>query len=409
MYKKYNGFQKEDFITYSSIQMKKLSVQQIFINFKSIPLRMMPVRTSAIITHIAAWILFLSLPVLFVSSQARSGDFLSILISSYTWLFFATYIFIFYLNSRYLLPQLYFKKRFLLYAIAILVLLIGVWFLKPFDRLVSSRNHNNTEFRPEPRGNLKEPPPFKPFGRLPDRDDQPGRRSPKVDVISIFLFFMILAMSLAIEIRHRLRYAEQRALQAEADKANAELSFLKAQINPHFLFNTLNNIYSLSTTKNENTAKSIMKLSNIMRYVTDDVREEYVPLENEIAFICDYIDLQRLRLGDKMNVNFLVSGKIEDKKIAPLILMTFIENVFKYGISNREHSVIDIQLMGGDNVIRFFCQNKLYETRRQTESKGTGIGIANTKQRLEHLYSGKYELSINEENNKYAVQLVLHI
>lgn len=368
---------------------------------------MIPVRTSAIITHMAAWILFLSLPVLFVSSQSRSGDFLSILASPYTWLFFATYIFIFYLNSWYLLPELYFKKRFVLFAIAILVLLIAVWLLKPFDRLVSNRDHNNTEFRPEPR-NFKEPPP-KPFGPPPDHNDQPGRRSPKVDVISIFLFFMILAMSLAIEIRYRLRSAEQRALQAEADKANAELSFLKAQINPHFLFNTLNNIYSLAATKSDHAAESIMKLSNIMRYVTDDVREEYVPLENEVAFISDYIDLQRLRLGDKMNVNFLVSGKIEDKKIAPLILMTFIENVFKYGISNREPSVIDIQLTGGDNAIRFFCQNKLYETRRQTESQGTGIGIANTKQRLEHLYSGKYELSINEENNKYTVQLVLHI
>lgn len=370
---------------------------------------MIPVRTSAIITHMAAWILFLSLPVLFVSSQSRSGDFLSILASPYTWLFFATYIFIFYLNSWYLLPELYFKKRFVLFAIAILVLLIAVWLLKPFDRLVSNRDHNNTEFRSEPPERLKEPPPFRPFEKPPDQGDQPGRRSPKVDVISIFLFFMILAMSLAIEIRHRLRYAEQRALQAEADKANAELSFLKAQINPHFLFNTLNNIYSLAASKSDHAAESIMKLSNIMRYVTDDVREEYVPLENEVAFISDYIDLQRLRLGDKMNVNFLVSGKIEDKKIAPLILMTFIENVFKYGISNREPSVIDIQLTGGDNAIRFFCQNKLYETRRQTESQGTGIGIANTKQRLEHLYSGKYELSINEENNKYTVQLVLHI
>ncbi len=369
---------------------------------------MMPVKTSAIITHIAAWILFLSLPVLFVSSQSRNSDFLSILTSPYTLLFFATYIFIFYLNSWYLLPQLYFKKQFAGYIIAVLVLLTAVWVLKPFDRLVSSRAHNNTEFRPEPR-NFKEPPPFKPFEKPPDRDDHPARRSPKVDVVSIFLFLLILAMSLAIEIRYRLRNAEQRALQAEADKANAELSFLKAQINPHFLFNTLNNIYSLASTKSESTAESILKLSNIMRYVTDDVREEYVPLENEIAFISDYIDLQRLRLGDKMNVNFLVSGKIDGKKIAPLILMTFIENVFKYGISNREPSVIDIQLSSTDNAIRLFCQNKVYETRRQTESKGTGIGIANTKQRLEHLYAGRYKLSIDEGNDKYTVNLILHI
>ncbi|MGZ8556785.1 MAG: sensor histidine kinase [Chitinophagaceae bacterium] len=368
---------------------------------------MIPVRTSVIITHIAAWILFLSLPVLFVTSQGGGSDFFSTLASPYTWLFFATYIFIFYLNSWFLLPELYFKKRFILYASAIIALLVAVWVLKPFDRLVSSRDPDKLGVglrQSPPPENFRKPPPFKPPAPL---NGMPGRRLLKVDLVSIFLFIMILAMSLAIEIRQRLRYAEQRAIQAEADKANAELSFLKAQINPHFLFNTLNNIYSLAAVKSDHTAESIMKLSNIMRYVTDDVREEYVMLENEVAFISDYIDLQRLRLGDKMNVGFLVSGKIAGKKIAPLILMTFIENVFKYGISNHEPSAIDIQLSTSDNRIRFFCQNKLYEAQRQAES--TGIGIDNTKQRLEHLYAGKYELSINKGNGTYTVQLILHV
>ncbi len=372
---------------------------------------MVPVRTSVAITHIAAWILFLSLPVLFVTSQGGRSDFFSTLASPYTWLFFATYVFIFYLNSWFLLPQLYLKKRLFLYAAAILVLLVAVWILKPFDRLVNSRHPDKSDvgFRQSPPPeNFRNPPLFKPPLNLPvPRNDMPGRELLKVDVVSIFLFIMILAMSLAIEIRQRLRYAEQRAIQAEADKANAELSFLKAQINPHFLFNTLNNIYSLAAVKSDHTVESIMKLSNIMRYVTDEVKEQYVPLENEVAFISDYIDLQRLRLGDNMNVGFQVSGKIEGKKIAPLMLMTFIENVFKYGISNHEPSAIDIQLSATENSIRFFCSNKLYETQRQAES--TGIGIDNTRQRLEHLYVGKYELSINKGNGTYTVQLVLHI
>jgi len=369
---------------------------------------MIPVRTSIVITHIAAWILFLSLPVLFVSSQSDNMDVLATLASSYTWLFFATYIFIFYINTWFLLPQLYLKKRFLLYVTAILVLLIAVWILQPFDRLVNSNPFNiaNSRYGPPPE-NFRKPPPFRPPGEPPPSDNFVGRRSPTVDVVSIFLFIMVLAMSIAMHIRQRLRTTEKRVLQAETDKAHAELSFLKAQINPHFLFNTLNNIYSLAAVKSDHTAESIMKLSNIMRYVTDDVREEYVPLENEVAFISDYIDLQRLRLGDKMNVGFLVSGKIAGKKIAPLILMTFIENVFKYGISKHEPSDIDIQLSVTDDMIRFFCQNKLYETQRQTES--TGIGIDNTKQRLEHLYSGKYELSIKAENGKYTVLLILQV
>lgn len=373
---------------------------------------MIPVRTSTIITHIAAWILFLSLPVLFVSGRADASDFFLILTSSYSWLFFITYIFIFYLNTWLLLPQLYLKKRFFLYFASLLILLAAVWIVKPFDHLVSSQYPDTAvgerwrESQPPPE-NFRRPPPLRPPGEPPPSDNFVGRRSPTVDVVSIFLFIMVLAMSIAMHIRQRLRFTEKRALQAETDKAHAELSFLKAQINPHFLFNTLNNIYSLAATKSDHTAESIMKLSNIMRYVTDDVREEYVPLENEVAFISDYIDLQRLRLGDKMNVSFLVSGKIAGKKIAPLILMTFIENVFKYGISKHEPSDIDIQLSVTDDMIRFFCQNKLYEIQRHAES--TGIGIDNTKQRLEHLYSGKYELSIKAENGKYTVLLILQV
>ncbi len=125
-----------------------------------------------------------------------------------------------------------------------------------------------------------------------------------------------------------------------------------------------------------------------------------------MAFISDYIDLQRLRLGDKMEVGFLVSGKIMGKKIAPLLLMTFIENVFKYGISKHEPSAIDIQLTGTSDMIRFFCQNKLYTSPRQADS--TGIGIDNTKQRLQHLYPGKHELLIKAENETYTVLLILY-
>jgi two-component system LytT family sensor kinase len=372
---------------------------------------MIPGKTSAVITHIAAWLLFISLPVLFVSSQSGNNDFWAILSSPYAWLFFATYLFIFYLNTWFLLPLLYVKKKYVLYGVTVLALLAGVWILQPFDRLVSNRHPNAVDRRPGPPPEMfREPPPFKPPPKRPgEMDDRGDRRTPKVDIISIFLFFTILAMSLAIHIRQQLRLAQQRALQAEADKAKAELSFLKAQINPHFLFNTLNNIYALAATKSEHTAESIMKLSNIMRYVTDDVREEYVPLEDEIAFIGDYIDLQRLRLGDKMNVNFVVSGQPEGKKIAPLILMTFIENVFKYGVSSHDPSGIDIRLAVTNAAIGFFCQNKLYETKRQAESTGMGIGIANTTQRLDHLYAGKYELKIDTENGKYTVQLVLTV
>lgn len=144
-----------------------------------------------------------------------------------------------------------------------------------------------------------------------------------------------------------------------------------------------------------------------MRYVTDEVKEEFVPLEDEVAFISDYLDLQRLRLGNKMNIGFLVSGKIAEKKIAPLILMTFIENVFKYGISSHSPSAIDIQLSATEDSINFLCSNKLYENHRPAES--TGIGISNTRKRLEHLYPGRFELNIDKKNGMFSVQLTLKV
>ncbi|PIQ21896.1 MAG: histidine kinase, partial [Cytophagales bacterium CG18_big_fil_WC_8_21_14_2_50_42_9] len=191
----------------------------------------------------------------------------------------------------------------------------------------------------------------------------------------------------------------------EADKATAELSFLKAQINPHFLFNTLNNIYSLAVMQSPNTATSIMKLSNIMRHVTDDVSEDFVSLSSEVTCIRDYIDLQKLRLSKNTQIDFSVSGNLEQKSIAPLILMTFIENVFKYGISNRHPAQINIKLKAEENLIQFSCQNQIFETSRNTER--TGIGLANTRQRLAHLYPDKHTLNISSENNLFTVTLTL--
>jgi LytS/YehU family sensor histidine kinase len=194
-------------------------------------------------------------------------------------------------------------------------------------------------------------------------------------------------------------------LLAEAERANAELSFLKAQVNPHFLFNTLNNIYSLAVTGNENTGPSIMRLSNIMRYVTDEAGQDFVLMDSEVECMKDYIDLQKMRLGEKMNVEVSITGNTIDKKIAPLILMTFVENVFKYGISSHEASVIIIKLSANGDHISFFCQNKLFEIKRNTER--TGIGINNARQRLQHLYPNRHFLDINTDNGLFTVQLTL--
>jgi LytS/YehU family sensor histidine kinase len=217
---------------------------------------------------------------------------------------------------------------------------------------------------------------------------------------------MVLALSLAVQNTLRWRTTVQRAAKAETDKAQAELSFLKAQINPHFLFNTLNNIYSLAVTKSDHTAESIMKLSNIMRYVSDDVTEDFVPLQSETDCIINYVDLQRLRLGKKTGVELSISDNL-DKKIAPLILMTFVENAFKYGVSNHAPSDIVITLASGEHGIQFTCRNKITTTSGLPER--TGIGIANTRQRLEHLYPRQHTLTITNTNGFFNVALTLTV
>ncbi|WP_198170286.1 sensor histidine kinase [Mucilaginibacter arboris] len=305
--------------------------------------------------------------------------------------------------------------------------------LQPFDRLLSNMpfpsERNTGDMRPGENGSYGNdrrmegpppgkgfdhpiPPPDKQFGERPEHHGPPGGQKPGrehfryVDTTSLFIFVMIIALSTAVEITQQWGLTEQRATIAEAGRANAELSFLKAQINPHFLFNTLNNIYTLAVTGNEHTAESIMKLSNIMRYVTDEVSEDFVPLQNELECIEDYIGLQQLRIGSKTQVDFTITGNPVNKIIPPLIFMTFIENIFKYGISKQENSILKIRIAIEEKTIALFCQNPVFNTKLDAGRKG--IGITNTRQRLEHLYPGKYSLNISHENGLYTVNLALH-
>ncbi|RYE17217.1 MAG: hypothetical protein EOP42_32650 [Sphingobacteriaceae bacterium] len=149
-----------------------------------------------------------------------------------------------------------------------------------------------------------------------------------------------------------------------------------------------------------------MMLSNIMRYVTDDVMEDFVLLQHEISCIQDYISLQKLRLGHKTKLNFEVEGVIENQKIAPLIIMTFVENVFKYGISKHHSSVINLKITVAGDCISFFCQNTLLD--HQPNLSRTGIGIANTRQRLQLLYPKKHMLEIDNSNQLFTVKLRLN-
>jgi LytS/YehU family sensor histidine kinase len=278
------------------------------------------------------------------------------------------------------MPGFFIPGRYGSYAAMALLLCAGIFFLQPFDRLLRQKWAN--------------PPAGAEWVYVP----------PVIDITSLFIFFMIMALGAAITTTQRWQLTEQRALRAERGKIRAELSFLKAQVHPHFLYNTLNNIYTLALTKNNYTADSILRLSNIMRYITDDVSADYVPLRQEEACIRDYIALQQLRLRPG-TVDYQVSGDMRHKLISPLILMTFVENVFKYGISKHQPEPVTIRLEVKDHQIGFYCCNRI--CHRPGPGDSCGVGIENTRQRLALLYPEKHVLDISTYNNLYIVRLTL--
>jgi hypothetical protein len=367
-------------------------------------------RLPVIVTHLIGWILFQSLPLVFLLSMPNGGAE-KVFASPAYWLFCLYYPAVFYLHQYFLLPRLYRQGKKWLYVLSLAGILASAIAIRPFDRMTFRQREMRMEgFREMRIRRMPEPEGFR--EGLPPRQGQRFeggiiQRRMRIDIIGIFLLMLVVIFGIAIDTSRRSRLAEQRAAQAEADKANAELSFLKAQINPHFLFNTLNNIYSMAVTRNEHTADMLMKLSNIMRYVTDDVNLDFVPLQNEVDCISDYIDLQQLRLGKRTTLQYTVNGDTGNRAIAPLLLMTFVENVFKYGVSKQEESELVIRLDIEDDRICFYTQNRIYPVQQQRDDR-TGIGLSNTRKRLQHLYPGKHSLQISAEDALFTVTLCLH-
>jgi Histidine kinase len=362
-----------------------------------------------VIIQIIAAIFLLNLPLLIIADQNIEYIFTGSGFVQYI-LFCLIFISIYFIHTLYLFPELYGKSRYVLYLSGLLVMLAGIFWLRPFDKFI----FQNQDFIEHSAGFDRPPLPpdhnqvpqlrGKRFSPGPERGVNAG---PTVDIASVFLFFLTIIISFTKETNKQLSLTTQRALIAEAEKAQAELSFLKAQVNPHFLFNTLNNIYTLATIKDENTAASIMKLSNIMRYITDETGNDFVSLQKELDCITDFIDLQKLRLTQKTTLIFEQDGDFEHKKIAPLILMAFVENVFKYGISNHNSNKLVIKIFSKQNSLTLFCQNTLYPDKINTER--SGIGLENTRRRLNHIYKNTHILTIDNNQNLFTVNLTIQL
>jgi two-component system, LytTR family, sensor kinase len=343
-----------------------------------------------IVIHLAAWVCFLMLPLFFFP---RPLDASFIPEQAFTLFFFLSnffYIAFYYSNSNLLIPKLLEQKKIVAYTFIIIGLMI---FFGVFPRLYQHYF-----------GDIQR---FSTSLHLPARTR--NLRPPILSGGSIAIFLLVFMFSTGIKVINQWLQAERRSKQIENEKLSTELSFLKAQINPHFLFNTLNNIYSLAADKSDLTAPAVMKLSSIMRYVLSEAKHDAVPLEKEIKFIADYIELQKMRTTSKTSVCFTVEGDASGKQISPLLFLPFVENAFKYGVSTRELSPIHILLEMNENEVHFKIKNNKHPHSSLKPSENTGIGIQNSRRRLELLYQDRYTFEMADDPSTYTVNLNIQV
>ena len=199
---------------------------------------------------------------------------------------------------------------------------------------------------------------------------------------------------------------ENRKKELENQKLNAELKFLKAQINPHFLFNTLHNLNYLTQAKKEEATEVVIKLSNIMRYMLQESDKKRVPISKEIEYVKDYLDLEKIRLNNEFRMDFDTSALDESIEIAPLILMPFIENAFKHGISDKyPDSWLDFKMASTKEEVTMKVENSIAEPIN--ENLQSGFGLINVKKRLELSYPDQHELNISNRGEVFSVHLTL--
>lgn len=223
---------------------------------------------------------------------------------------------------------------------------------------------------------------------------------------------MIIAVSTSVEIIAEWLRQERKSKEISHEKLQAELAFLKSQINPHFLFNTLNNIYSLAAEKSDQTEVAILKLAQLLRYTLYESNTESIGLEKEIAHIENYIELQKMRISSKKNIRISLhcEGNFAEKQIAPMLLIPFVENAFKHGLSYLSNSTIHFYLKIQENCLYFEACNQKFEENHTTYiAEGNGIGLANVMRRLDLLYARNHTLQINETLEKYQVKLQIEL
>jgi len=321
--------------------------------------------------HVAGWVLALSffvIPVFFVGFTNKV---------IYTIASFLLYIGVFYINLLLILPSwikqrnlvLLFTSWFILVVLYTMISVLLDHLLHVFER----NGHTGLEW-------------LNAFLR-------------NCLFVGIFLFISTAYRSITDWFKNeRFRH------QIENERLKTELLFLKSQINPHFLLNTLNNIYILAYQGSLKTADAVMKLSEMMQYMLYESTDQYVPVSSELHYIRQFIDLQQIRMKDTMYLDFSVSGNMEKYKIAPLLLIAFVENIFKHGVLNDKEEPATVRLKIADGNFIFYSRNKINYNIKDIAG---GIGLSNVKRRMELLYPNRHHFEVIKGETHFSIHLVI--
>ena len=312
----------------------------------------------------------------------------------------------FYFNSSVLVPRFLLKNHTALYFVIIIGIVVAIAFIDRWvdDRLSYQLHDAAFSKQSQTPSTLRLRPPQPP-------GMETGLRLRRGDLFTIIISGLVMGISTTITALQKWQKDNQERKEMEKDKITTELSLLKAQINPHFFFNTLNNIYVLTEVDPTVAGKAIHQLSKMMRYLLYDTQKGNNMLSQEIAFVKNYISLMRLRLTDMVKISIDLPAHLQDMPLAPMIFLPFIENAFKHGVSATQQSYINIIIFQKDKVLDLTVNNSIMKGNSVSLDTNTGIGLVNTRRRLDLLYPGKYKLDISEPGvtSEYTVHLVLDL
>ncbi|TND07878.1 MAG: hypothetical protein FD123_2868 [Bacteroidetes bacterium] len=337
-------------------------------------------RFATISIHIIAWALLLLVP--FLSTHQV---FKSIVPSSDTipvtpvFALSAVLIAIFYFNYFFLIPKYLLTKKYWFYF-SLLSLAILAAFLLPGIMFLFS------DFNPE---------------KLVNANPILEKIIPVIRINGVLMLIISIITSSLLAVNNRLK-------QTEREKLSAQIASLKSQINPHFLFNTLNNIYATAIDTSPKAADMVDKLSEMMRYTMKDTQQDFVPLEDEINYINNFIELQKLRLDKSVKLEYHYLENIPAFQIAPMLLIPFIENAFKHGVNSEQKSHIKIEIAINKTELQLSVVNNKVNVQRDI-AENSGLGIENTRHRLNLIYPSKHLLVINNTEKEFSVSLHINL